>query len=184
MYKLIFFICTKFLNTQMHEIILVRHAKSDWGNEFLKDIDRPLNQRGYDAAYVASNWFLTTKNMPNLMLSSTATRALNTALIFARTLNFNMTNFVLQSEVYESSENSLIDIISKLQNQNKTVMLFGHNPSITNVCNKLSNDLFFDNVPTCGIVSLLCDINNWADIKTTNAKLNYHQFPKNYKNNN
>ncbi len=167
----------------MHEVILIRHAKSDWGNEFLKDIDRPLNQRGYDAAYAAANWFLTTKKTPNLIVSSTATRALNTALIFARTLNFNMANFELQAAVYESSESNLIDIISKFQNHTNTVMLFGHNPSITNVCNQLTDNLFFDNVPTCGIVSLQFNVNNWADIKTNKATLNYHRFPKNYKNN-
>ena len=41
----------------MKELILLRHAKSDWGGEFLKDIDRPLNDRGYLDAYVLSEWY-------------------------------------------------------------------------------------------------------------------------------
>ena len=41
----------------MKELILVRHAKSDWGNESLKDIDRHLNERGYEDAYLLSKWY-------------------------------------------------------------------------------------------------------------------------------
>lgn len=71
----------------MKELILVRHAKSDWGSEVLKDIDRPLNERGYRDAYFMSNWFVKEKAKPQVIVSSSATRALSTAMIFARIMD-------------------------------------------------------------------------------------------------
>jgi len=165
----------------MKQLTFIRHAKSDWGNEFLKDIDRPLNETGYATSYQSSGWYLSNKPLPDLIISSTAARALNTALIFARTFNFNMEDFMLEPKVYESNLKNLLLIINNLPNQKNSVIIFGHNPSITNVCNELTDDLFFDNVPTCGIVSLNADVENWADVTAKKLKLNFYQFPKDFK---
>jgi phosphohistidine phosphatase len=167
----------------MKLLTFIRHAKSDWGNEFLKDIDRPLAEKGYKDAYDLSTWYLKTHTQPDLIVSSTATRALNTALIFARTFNFNLANFKLEDKIYESSAKNLISIISKFDNQKNSIIMFGHNPGFTNVCNELTDDLFFENVPTCGIVSLQFDIKNWDEVSNKKAKLIFHQFPKDFKNN-
>lgn len=166
----------------MKELILVRHAKSDWGNESLKDIDRHLNERGYEDAYLLSNWYQKNHAMPDTIISSTATRALNTALIFARALDFNMANFVLEKDIYESKVATLLSVIKNQNNTQKTIMLFGHNPGITDFFNELSKDVYLDNIPTCGIVSFGFNTNSWKEISAENSKLNYQQFPKEYKN--
>lgn len=164
------------------QLTFVRHAKSDWGDEFLKDIDRPLNSRGYDDAYAQSRWYKESEKTPDLLLASTATRALNTALIFARTLDLNMEKFKIDKSIYESSVDNLILLIKQLDTSKKNVMLFGHNPGITNICNELADDLFFDNIPTCGMVSLQFEIDSWAELKKRNGKLNFQRFPKEFKN--
>lgn len=166
----------------MKELILVRHAKSDWGNETLQDIDRHLNERGYEDAYLLSKWYGKNKTLPDLIMSSTATRALNTALIFARALELNMTNFILEKDIYESKAATLLSIIKKQADAKNTIMLFGHNPGVTDLFNELSKDIYFDNIPTCGIVSLGFKTNSWKDISVENSKLNFQQFPKEYKN--
>ncbi|MDO8999907.1 MAG: histidine phosphatase family protein [Bacteroidota bacterium] len=168
----------------MKELILIRHAKSDWGNEYLKDIDRHLNARGYGDAYMLSKWYFENHLAPERILSSTATRALNTALIFARALNFNMANFLIEESIYESSVSNLLSTIKKQPDTLKSMMLFGHNPSITNLYNELCTDMFIDNVPTCGIIKINFDTKSWKDINEKNAKLNFFQFPKDYKNTN
>ena len=166
----------------MKELILVRHAKSDWGNEMLKDVDRHLNERGVTDAYYSSNWFMETKKMPELIISSTATRALNTALIFARSIGFDMKNFKLEKDIYEGSAGELFEVINRQNDSKNSIMLFGHNPGITNVCNILSDDLFFDNVPTSGLLSYTFEKNSWKEIEPKTGKLNYYQFPKDFKN--
>ncbi len=166
----------------MKQIIFVRHAKSDWGNEFLKDIDRPLNEKGYSDAYFLSDWFLKNQKAPDLMVSSTATRALNTALIFSRSLKFEMNKFRLIEEIYESSIELLIAMIRNQDDSINSLMLFGHNPSITNISNYLAEDLFFDNVPTCGMVALTFPISRWRDLSEKKGFLNFYQFPKDFRN--
>jgi phosphohistidine phosphatase len=126
----------------MKKLILVRHAKSDWGNELLKDIDRPLNQRGYSDAYFMSDWFLKSKPLPDCVVSSTAARALNTALIFMRTFEALTEKLNLEPDLYECSVDTLLKIASKTPEAAGTVMIFGHNPAITNFCNKMIREFF------------------------------------------
>ncbi|MCE3229257.1 MAG: phosphohistidine phosphatase SixA [Bacteroidetes bacterium] len=166
----------------MKELILVRHAKSDWGTEFLKDVDRHLNERGYSDAYFMSRWFAKNMALPQTIVSSTATRALSTALIFARSLEFDMAHFTLNKLVYESSVKTMISLIHGLPKDVNSVMLFGHNPTITDVCNTLINDFFIDNVPTCGMVGMKFSVNDWHEISEKKGSLSFYQFPKNFKN--
>jgi phosphohistidine phosphatase len=163
------------------EVILVRHAKSDWGTEFLKDIDRPLNARGYNDAYFLSRWFAENHKIPQKIISSTATRALNTALIFARTLDFDMNAFSLEKNIYESGAKALISVIRSQKPETESVMIFCHNPTITDVCNLLINEFFVDNVPTCGMVGMKFSLNDWNDISEKKGSLSFYQFPKNFK---
>jgi phosphohistidine phosphatase len=165
----------------MKEVIIVRHAKSDWGNETLKDVDRHLNERGYNDAYFTGEWYARNHSAPDLMISSTATRALNTALIFARAMNFKMDNFRLEKKLYEANSETILSIIRE-QEEGQCLMLFGHNPGFTNISNELSEEMFFDNVPTCGIVSLAFEAGSWKEITVHKGKLRYYKFPKDFKN--
>lgn len=166
----------------MKSLTLVRHAKSNWGNEYLKDIDRHLNERGYSDAYILSEWYFKTQPVPEIILSSTATRALSTALIFARTMNFKMNNFILEKNIYEGTSENLLAVLKQQENSINKIMLFGHNPGITNLCNDLCENDFFDNVSTCGIVTIQFDTKAWKEIDASNSKLLLYQFPKSYKN--
>ena len=165
----------------MKKIILVRHAKSDWGDEGLKDIDRPLNQRGYAAAYRMSEWLAKQTDVPQLFISSDATRALSTAMIFARNLNYPSNELIILQQVYESSVKTLKDVICQIDDKYQSVMLFGHNPGITNLSNDLTDDLFFDDLPTCAVVGLEFDIKAWKETATKKAKIAFHQFPREFK---
>lgn len=163
----------------MKKLTLVRHAKSDWGTEFLKDIDRPLNERGYRDAYFMSDWYMKHKSLPQLILSSSATRALSTAFIFARTFGKSIT-FKVEETLYESSVSNALNVIGNTPNEIDHVMLFGHNPFITNLANQLSSELYFENVPTCGIIEFEFVGNYWHQFEKNNLKQIFHQFPKQF----
>jgi len=165
----------------MKKVVLVRHAKSDWGGEGLKDIDRPLNERGYDDAYRLSEWFFETHTVPQKFISSDATRALSTANIFARNLIYPTNEISIQPQVYESTAEVLKNVITDIDNKLDYVVLFGHNPGITNLVNELGQELFFDNIPTCGIVCLEFDVKTWKEVPAKKAKKVFHQFPKEFK---
>lgn len=165
----------------MKRLYLVRHAKSDWGDEGLKDIDRPLNQRGYSAAYRMSEWFAKKSEVPNLFISSDATRALSTAMIFARNLNYPANEVVVLQQIYESAAKTLKDVIVQIEDKNQSAIIFAHNPGMTNLTNELTDDLFFDELPTCAVVALEFDIKSWKEAASKKAKIAFHQFPKEFK---
>ncbi len=166
----------------MKKLILSRHAKSDWGNEGLKDVDRPLAARGYEDAYRMADWFKQNNPLPDVIVSSIAIRAFNTALIFSRHFAMKENAIRMEEKIYESNVANWLKVISNFDNKFNTVMLFGHNPTMTNLLNELQTELLFDNVPTCGMVLLGLDINEWKDIShKKEAKLLSYKFPKSFK---
>lgn len=166
----------------MKRITFIRHAKSDWGSEFLRDIDRPLNERGYADAYLQAKWLAAKSEAPDLVLSSPATRALSTALIFVRALELPMNRFRIDTSIFEATPERLLDLLHEQETSCSHLLLFGHNPGFTAICNLLLDGMYFDNIPTCGIVSLQYDVKRWDEIQKQRGVLQYYQFPKDFKN--
>jgi len=161
----------------MKNLIVIRHAKSSWEAP-LKDIDRPLDQRGInDAHLVAANCI---KFIPStyIMWSSPAKRASETALIFAQNISYPIESIDFKDELYTFDENQLEKVIKSCSNVFESVILFGHNEAITNFVNKFG-DVFIDHVPTSGFVSLQFDTDNWEKINKGRTKKTI--FPKKIK---
>ncbi len=161
----------------MKKIILIRHAKSSWETP-IKDIERPLCPRGIsDAHLVSSNCI---KFLPSefVIWSSSAKRASDTAAIFAQNFNYPTENIIFKEELYTFNENQLEKVIKSLNNNIENMILFGHNEAITNFVNKFGN-IFINNVPTSGFVSLQFDTDNWKNISKGETKKIL--FPENLK---
>ena len=156
----------------MKTLFLIRHAKSDWTNPELKDIERYLNERGYSNANLMSEKF---NHKPDLIISSPAIRAISTALIFARNLNYNPNNLLIKQELYESSVKEYLSIINTIDNNFNTVLLFAHNPTISDVAQTLTQALPME-MPTCAIVGINFDTNDWKKAKT--GELCLFDYPK------
>ncbi len=165
----------------MKQLILVRHAKSDWGDEGLKDIDRPLSPHGNADAYTMSEWYTKKHKLPDAIISSDATRALSTAMVFARSMNFPTNDIIVLQQVYESTAKTLKDVVIQIDNSHESAMIFCHNPGVTNLVNELTDDLFFEELPTCAIVALEFDVKNWKEVSEKKGKILFNQFPKEFK---
>jgi phosphohistidine phosphatase len=161
----------------MKTLFLVRHAKSEWANENLSDIDRPLNARGYKDAHFMSEQFKKNKLMPDLMITSPAIRATSTALIFSRNFNYDCAAIQLKMMLYETTEKEYLKIISETDNSKNSLMLFAHNPTLTMLSNRLTKP-FTENIPTCGIVGIQFKIKEWKEIMTATGELFLYDFPK------
>jgi len=131
-------------------LTLVRHAKSSWNNADLSDFDRPLNSRGLKNAPEMGGRLSDANYQVDIILSSPATRAITTAEYIAAEIEYNLRNIQLREEIYEASVNALLYLISSVDEKYKTIMLVGHNPGFTQLCNYLC-DANIDNMPTCSI---------------------------------
>ena len=163
----------------MKTLYLIRHAKSDWSIDHLSDIDRPLNARGYGDAHKMCLILKEKKIVPDIIISSSAVRAISTALIFCRTLNYNPKAVMINKNLYDTSVKEYIHTISKIENKHQVVFLFGHNPTITNTANTLTNALTQE-MPTCAIAGISSDVASWEVFTKTNNALAYFDFPKNH----
>ncbi len=161
----------------MKQLVLVRHGKSSWEYN-VSDRDRPLLQRGVnDALLVSEKWVLENTSI-DFIYSSPANRALHSATIFLRKLDFPLERFQLSNMLYDFSGDSVLQFIKELDNDLESVMIFGHNHAFTFIANSLGNS-YIENVPTNGLVQLQFGINSWEEIdKGTTIKT---IFPKHFK---
>ena len=122
------------------ELIIMRHAKSDWQNEAISDIDRPLNQRGLRDAPHMAQWMADQGLCPDQLISSPALRASQTTSEVARHVNIDEDHIVYDKRMYLANINTLLAIIADTNTSFNSIMLVGHNPGLENLCLELSKD--------------------------------------------
>jgi len=164
----------------MKTLYIMRHAKSSWDFPELSDHDRPLNKRGRNDAPLMGQQLLSRDISPDLILSSTAVRALTTATLVAKEVHYDPEKLQVSEEVYKAGRAGMIKIIQHVPDEIETLLVVGHNPVFTEVANKLSPEAVSD-LPTAGIVALEFNCNSWLDISGENSKLLFFDFPKKYK---
>jgi phosphohistidine phosphatase len=164
----------------MKTVYLIRHAKSSWEDEGLSDFDRPLNERGkIDASRMAKR-LKEKRIVPDLLLSSPAKRALSTAKRIGEVLGFSKEKIKTDQALYHADEDELLNVIRGMNDKNDCVLIFGHNPGLTQFVNSMNHDRskFIDNIPTCGVVAFRFDTNSWKQIDFGKGDLVFYDFPK------
>jgi len=164
----------------MKTLYLVRHAKSSWKDVSLDDFDRPLNKRGKRDAPFMAELFAKMKEKPELIISSPALRAYTTAKIFAETLKMS-SGVIKEPGLYLADRNTITEIIKKTDPGIKSLMVFAHNPGITDVSDFLSGTEI-QNIPTTGIVKLKLLVDSWDETGLHSCKLQWFEYPKKHLN--
>lgn len=158
----------------MKTLILTRHAKSSW-NQDVTDHERPLKTHGCTDAKLVADAFKA-KNIPvQKLLSSTAVRAHETALIFMDVLGFNDANLELLDLLYDFSGKQVLEVLRSVSDDCDSLMLFGHNNAMTSLVNSLGS-LEIDHVPTAGLVMIRFETDSWSKIESGITQLTI--FPK------
>jgi phosphohistidine phosphatase len=162
----------------MKTLYIVRHAKSSWDYQGVKDIDRPLKKRGINDAYLISNVLHKKIASPDVFIASCANRALHTAMIFSYTFNYPLANIKISKSLYSFSDGYLIKTVKALDDGFDSAIIFSHDHGISTFVNKFGS-LPIGDVPTCGVVAIKFNTNHWKNIKSGTTFLT--EFPKHYK---
>ena len=159
------------------KLIIIRHGKSSWDHEGLDDIDRPLAERGIlNSADMARR--LQEKGLvPELILSSPASRALNTALIMMRNWELEPEKLQIHDPLYDAYLEEIKQVVSTAPPKISQLAIYGHNPSFTMYANLFLNERL-DNLPTAGVVVVTLDSESWKGIGRKQVKETYVDYPK------
>ncbi len=162
----------------MKTLYLLRHAKSSWSFDDLSDQERPLNDRGRDDAPRMGQALARRGIRLDALVSSSAVRALSTAVLVARELGFAHDKITVDPAIYRADADALVAIVQALPDAADSVLLVGHNPTITDAANALS-PTSFNELPTAAVVCLRFTADRWADVDRANAEFYFYDHPKN-----
>jgi phosphohistidine phosphatase len=161
----------------MRLLTIVRHAKSTWDYPELTDFERPLNERGRRDAPIMAQRLARVPPRPDAIVSSPANRALTTARIFAEALGLKDVDIEVNARIYDASLDTLLSVVHHLDDVDRHVMLFGHNPGFSELAHAFA-DCPFDEMPTCAIARFEFDVKSWVDVDAGHGRLVHYAFPK------
>lgn len=152
-----------------HQLILLRHAKSDWP-ENVPDHDRPLAKRGRRDAPNVGRWLQRHGHVPDTVICSTAARTRETWKLASTKLHDNAA-VMFDERAYAASAMTLLYLARELQESTTTALIIAHNPGISELARSLAGtsrgELSF---PTAG-VAVLEVRQSWADLAPGEARL-------------
>ncbi len=155
----------------------MRHAKSSWEQEGLKDFDRPLTERGVKNAPEMAKRLLNRGYKPELILCSPANRSISTARLFSNEFQLDEKSIKQDSSIYEADKLDLARLISRQDPDIDTILIIGHNPSVTDYINWLCGEEEAQ-IPTCSIATIRVNSNRWNGWEKGMGKLEDLDFPK------
>ena len=162
----------------MIRLTLLRHAKSSWDDAGLDDFDRPLNPRGRRDAPEMGRRLHASEQVPDLLITSPAMRALKTARMAACEMGFPEQRIITEPSLYHASASGLFSILASLETRARHVMLVGHNPGLTDFAVHLS-DVRIDNLPTASLFCCDLELSDLSEIAPGTGHFVYYDFPKN-----
>lgn len=161
----------------MKTLTLVRHAKSSWKDRGVSDRERVLNKRGERDAPVMGKRIVEAGIRPSQIISSPAVRAWTTAKIFAKELGYPTEFLQREDGLYLASLDNLLDVVATQDPGFNSLMLFAHNPGLTDFVNYLVPGLT-SNLPTSGVVSVNLDRDDWMLYDRPKTELIVYDYPK------
>jgi phosphohistidine phosphatase len=161
----------------MKTLYLVRHAKAGWDNSWTADFDRSLSDHGRKEAKEIARRLHGKDAIPELIVSSPARRALGTAEIIAGVLGYPLEDILQKIEIYEGGPDALASIVRSLPESCQTVMLFGHNPTISLFSSWLTGEAHRQ-METCSVVKIDFSEERWADINAGSGRSAWYDYPK------
>ena len=115
---------------------------------------------------------------PDILISSSANRAISTARIIAGSLGIDPSLVVEDRALYLASPEELIQVVSGVENRHSHAMLFGHNPGFELVADALLRKSAIERMPTCAVADIQLDVENWADVDEAMGDLLEYFDPK------
>jgi phosphohistidine phosphatase len=159
----------------MKTLFILRHAKSNWDNADLSDFDRPLNERGLKAAPLMGRVMKENKFQPDLILSSPARRAEQTADLVREAAGVE-SEIKFDKRIYEASPTRLLEVIAEQNGNVDSILLVGHNPGLEGLVRFLTGETH--QLTTANLVVVDLQSNKWNELSSSSGNLRILIRPK------
>lgn len=154
----------------MKTIHLLRHAKSSWKDPGQADFERPLNGRGREAAPLVGQFMLKQKIRPDLVLSSPAERARQTAALVIQSAKLDA-ELRFDERIYEASAAQLLEVVSQIDETVGVALLVGHNPGMEDLLRTLTGE--HQTMPTAALARINLDVEKWSKVREDTGRLEW-----------
>ncbi|MEI7663215.1 MAG: histidine phosphatase family protein [Bacteroidota bacterium] len=161
----------------MKTLYLVRHAKASWEEPGVSDADRPLIPKGLKKTKLIVDFLLKRETVIDLMISSPAVRAYETAKIIAAGLDYPLNRIKTDRKIYDGYYDRILDIIYGTSNEVNSLMIFGHNPTITQLANLFLHP-GIESMSTSCVVCLTFNTDKWEELPANEALQEFIISPK------
>lgn len=146
----------------MKMLLVVRHAKSSWSNMNLSDFERPLNKRGKRDAPRMGELIKAEGLTPDLIMCSTAERALMTAELVALSCGYEG-ELGLTRDFYLAGPEVYLAALSGVADGVGCVMVVGHNPGMEELVVWLTGRPEF--MSTANVACIALPIEGWGELE-------------------
>jgi phosphohistidine phosphatase len=161
----------------MKTLYLFRQAKSSWDDSRLADEERPLTPKGIEKTSLVSAWLRGREITPGLIISSHAVRAYETAVIVAKALGYPVKDIRVEPKIYTGLYDKILDIIYSTPNDITSLMIFGHNPTISQLANLFLHPGIGE-MGTSAVVAISFSTDRWEEVSLSRAGRLFFVFPK------
>ncbi|MDA3614104.1 SixA phosphatase family protein [Polluticaenibacter yanchengensis] len=144
----------------MKTLWIVRHAKAEAIDWTKKDYDRKLKTSGKEDASKVAEKLKKNKLPLDIIICSSAKRTYETAIVFAKTFNVDVSQIIPLDHLYNADYLRYQVVLESLDPRYKNIMIIGHNPGITDFANKQAV-ASIDDMPTSGAFGVSYNIENW-----------------------
>ena len=159
----------------MKTLYLLRHAKSSWKDPGLQDFDRPLNGRGKEAAPLVGRLIRKRKLQVDLLLSSPASRARQTAALVKESAGLTA-DLLYDERIYEADAARLLEVVTQAGESTDALMLVGHNPGMEELLTFLTGEE--RSMPTAALACVALDVEKWGKVRARAGRLEWLVRPK------
>ncbi len=166
----------------MRRLMLLRHAKSNWSTG-VSDRERPLAQRGREAAPLMGRYLAEELLLPDLVLVSPARRTAETWELVRPMLPEKPGSHV-EPRIYEAKPERLLEVVRDVEPAVRTLLMIGHNPGFEELAamlaghgDRYASARMAQKYPTCGLAVLDFAVEDWRDVAARGGRLDRFVTP-------
>ncbi len=162
----------------MKKILVLRHATAEYKQNTI-DHDRKLTSSGYCDSKIIGKYLAKINNIPDLVITSSAIRALSTAQNAMSSGSWKST-LKINPTIYGGGPKSLLYLLAEQNDKYNSICLVGHEPNFSAFIAEMTDGIYRV-LETCNIALIELKINSWSEIQFNKGILSWLIKPESLK---